>query len=62
VRHASKRLQEHGADFVNEKEIKFQSTDIIDNSVNLRRSERNKGKAIQYFPEAHIEITSSEHN
>jgi hypothetical protein len=62
MRHIRRRLQEHGAVFANEKEIESQSIGFIDNSVNLRRSERNKGKVVQYFSETHIEVTPSEHN
>jgi hypothetical protein len=60
MRHVRRRLHEHGAVFDNKKEVNSQSIDIIHNSVDLRRSERNKGKIIHYFPETYVEETSSE--
>ncbi|CAF1407553.1 unnamed protein product [Rotaria sp. Silwood1] len=62
IRQTYRRLQEHGANFLKEKENKSQSLDIVDNSNNLRRSDRNKGKTVQYFPKIQNESIDSEQN
>ncbi|CAF4078830.1 unnamed protein product, partial [Rotaria sp. Silwood2] len=62
IRQTYRRLQEHGANFVKEKENKSQSLDKIDNSNNLRRSDRNKGKIVQYFPKIQNESIDFQQN
>ncbi|CAF4001448.1 unnamed protein product, partial [Rotaria sp. Silwood1] len=62
IRQTYRRLQEHGANFLKEKENKSQSLDVVDNSNNLRRSDRNKGKTVQYFPKIQNESIDFEQN
>ncbi|CAF4276567.1 unnamed protein product [Rotaria sp. Silwood2] len=62
IRQICRRLQEHGADLIKEKETKSYYKDVTDNSSNLQRSERNKGKVIRYFPKTHNELTLFEQN
>ncbi|CAF3715913.1 unnamed protein product [Rotaria sp. Silwood1] len=62
IRQTYRRLQEHGANFLKEKENKSQSLDIVDNSNNLRLSDRNKGKIVQYSPKIQNESIDFEQN
>ncbi|CAF1689061.1 unnamed protein product, partial [Adineta ricciae] len=62
VRHVSRRLHEHGATL----DLNLQP-DIIPlnsniDSLPLRRSDRNKNKAVQYFPKTTVEARPFAHN
>jgi len=50
IRQATRRLNEHGSNITNENIIHTPIPVITPNVDNLRRSKRNKGKIIQYFP------------
>jgi len=62
VRHTSKRLQEHGADLKTMNITRPNTEVVIVNSVNLRRSDRNKNKTVQYYPEIVIDEILPEQN
>ncbi|CAF3703882.1 unnamed protein product [Rotaria sp. Silwood1] len=52
-----RRLQERGTNLIKEKETKCYSIDLIDNSSNVRRSQRYKSEIVHYFPKTHNELT-----
>ncbi|CAF3164199.1 unnamed protein product [Rotaria sp. Silwood2] len=60
IRQASRRLNEHGANQNPSTKTKSQSSTITLNIDNLRRSERNKGKTVNYFPIDEIENNINE--
>jgi len=62
IRHVSKRLHEHGAKFNVTNETNSNSTITTDTYINLRRSERNKNKIVNYFPKLPNIETIVEHN
>jgi hypothetical protein len=70
IRQATRRFKEHGAEITKKIITQPQVPTIISNTDNLRRSERNKGKKVQYFteevepelvPDQHKEIKSALH-
>ena len=48
IRQTCRRLQEHGASKIKEKEINFKTKDLTENVTNLQRSKRNKDKITKY--------------
>ena len=64
IRQTYRRLQEHGANKIKEKEINSQPKRLTENSSNLRRSDRNKGKVTQYSQKTLKEsaISEKKHN
>ena len=59
IRQTYRRLQELKASRINEKEINSQTKSLTENSSNRRRSDRNKGKVVQYSQKTHKELAIS---
>ncbi len=55
-RHVKKRFIEHGAEFNKTIITNTVSEDINDNSLTLRRSDRNKNKTINYLHKTTTDI------
>ena len=59
IRHVTKRLHEHGANFNLNQETNVISTNSNTDSLPLRRSDRNKNKVVHYFPKTSDEVITS---
>ena len=59
IRQTYRRLQEQGANFDKDINNKSEAINLTNNSIKLRRSDRNKRKIIHYFPEVQHETSTS---
>ena len=62
IRQTYRRFQEHGIKLTKEKEIKSHSSGIINNSKNLKRSDRSTVKLYNIFKKMQDEIINSKQN